>query len=669
MSGPLLKDAKWSRQGFITSTKDMEKVDQQNRSYSSANNAFTDTTPGGSLCVNPPPQYTRYADPKATSIYSKSKGTGRFYYEQITENSQLINMRFGVPKFNSLRSFFGGFYNSAAGQLARTGRATSIFYDLGRAAGMIVGLVFWPLMVGAFIGQAINWALNKPSSKYYYLKPAMPQYWNAVQTMVNQIAVNRGITPRMGGSDKPEQRFGGPYDFTPDMLSVLNDKFPELFNKDGLLDIFAVATRAQRLATKRYKQQKAVMDNLQSTDIASVIQGLQDDKTLVDPGASFDAYKARWFASLNSQPKTASGSTDSTTENIDNSTAANAGFGSFLEGELNDGGAFVTFRVNNTGPVSESFSSSVGESEIAQKINSMSSSSRSTNFNFANGNIGGEFLQSITSSITDVVSGVGASLSLSGLATLSGAAFVDIPKSWQSSAANLPHANYTIHLGGPYGNPISQLIDIYMPLCMLLAAALPQSTGPQSYTSPLLLELYDQGRCQTRLGMIDSLSVTRGVGNLGFNNEGAYMAVEVNFSIVDMSSVLHMPIAEGLNMNGLQAGANIGAVAGAVAAGPVGAAAGTVAGGTIGAAVDAVDAVATTIGSFFDDETVFTDYMAVLGSMNLPDQIYFWRRLKVKLTQASANLKTFFSAAHYASYAGDTMPARLISAIYKGTER
>ena len=54
-----------------------------------------------------------------------------------------------------------------------------------------------------------------------------------------------------------------------------------------------------------------------------------------------------------------------------------------------------------------------------------------------------------------------------------------------------------------------------VPLSMLLAGALPKSTGKHSYDAPFLVEIYDKGKAQTRLGIIDSISITRGVGRLG----------------------------------------------------------------------------------------------------------------------------------------------------------
>jgi hypothetical protein len=210
--------------------------------------------------------------------------------------------------------------------------------------------------------------------------------------------------------------------------------------------------------------------------------------------------------------------------------------------------------------------------------------------------------------------------------------------------------SYTINLVSPYGNPMSQMMNIHIPLACLLALALPLSTGKQSYTSPFLIEIYDKGRQQSRLAIVDSMSVTRGTGNLGFTNEGHVMAIDVSFTVKDLSSVLHMPIAQGISFSAAAAGA----IAGGALAGVVGAA------GGFGLGAIAAGA--------FDEDTVFTDYMAVLGGMGLADQIYAWRKYKLNLTKTMANFSTWSSWAHWASWAGNTPPGRLISMVYKGVQ-
>lgn len=672
--GPMLKDASWIRHSFrIPTTPDgkplMDMADLQQRISSSARLKFVDTTPGGNFAINPPPQFTRTADPKVRGRFSGGsglmsyKGLGRYYSEAIDDNSQIIHMRFGVPQFNSLTTFFTGFYDTGAGQLARTGRAREGFYMLGRAAGFVVSIMSWQLLAVHALGVGARFALGAPSSKFYYLKPTMPLYWNAVQTMLNQIAVNRGIVPRMGGPD--QQDINGGYVFDEAAMKKIHDLLPDVFNKNGSIDVYALANRAQRLAFADIQNQQAAADG--DLSFEAMVEKFYGP-VLKEKRPEYLTYLDRWFKADASDPKADEGGT--ATEQLTAATATDDGFFDFLKAELEDGGAFASFRVNATGQVSESFSSSTRQSDLQNKMNSMSSQSRSTMFSVAGGNLDdgivAKAIGGVLTAAKDFAAGVATTFGVSGLAALGGGAFTDIPEHWESSTASLPTSSYTIHLTSPYGNPISQLLNLHLPLCMLLAGALPLSTGKQSYTSPFLCEIYDQGRCQSRLAIIDSLQVTRGTTSLGFNNDGNVMGIDVTFTVKDLSSIMHMPISQGFSLGravGTAVATGVGAAGGAVIGSAVGPA-GTVAGAAAGGA-----AAAAAASGVFDEDTVFSDYMGVLSGLGLADQIYPWRKLKLNLTRQMTNLQTLTSPAKWASFAGDTLPARLASAVFKGTER
>jgi len=244
-----------------------------------------------------------------------------------------------------------------------------------------------------------------------------------------------------------------------------------------------------------------------------------------------------------------------------------------------DGAEFATFRVDHTGSVEESFQSSTGETDIAQKFNSASAQGRAAKFSLFGGNIDGGPIDAVKNGLGSIIEGgisgipfIGSTI-MPALKAGAGAAYADIPEYWQNSSASMPRMSYTMQLVAPYGNPLSQMINIYIPLCMILAGALPLSTGKQSYTSPFLCQVFDQGRCQTRLGIIDSLQITRGVSNLGFNKKKQAMAIDVSFTVKDLSTVLHMPIATGFALDPLE--------------------------------------------GIFDEDTIFTDYISVLASNNL----------------------------------------------------
>lgn len=658
----LVRDKNWVRQSFLVNADDIEAIDDRNRFFTTAKFKHVDTTPGGNVVINPPPQFTDNADLTVSSVFTPaprrgasappsvgSRGIGRYYSEAIDDNSRVISMRFGVPQFNSLTTFFTGFYNSEAGTLARTGRSPSLFYRIGQAAGFIVPLLTLPLFLINLVGNAVRWLDMRPSSKYYYLKPTMPLYWNAVTSIVNLIAVNKNIVPRLFDDGNTRNRLDDRYPFTAADMQTFSNLLPDIAMEGGGINVYAMATRGQRLARRMYKRMEeyyanAAKDpNFNKNDALNDIynNGLKfDSARATDP--SFQGYLDKWFAAAPSKPTApkaaapAAGAQgapapaatpDMATETIPQNEADLAGFFEFLEAELDDGSQFVSFRVDAEGSTSESFSNQVGESEIASKLNSMSGASRSTNFSFAGGNLGDGLvagtIQAAMGAVKDVVAGVADGLSMSGLAALGGAAFVDIPKHWQSSTANLPRMNYTFSLVSPYGNKMSQLLNLYVPLAMILAAALPLSTGKQSYTSPFLVELYDRGRAQTRLGMIDSLSITRGITNLAFNNAGEPMGIDVSFSVIDLSSVMHMPIVQGFSLT-------------------------------------------NPLSSIFDDDNTFTDYMAVLGSLSLQEQVYTSERFKLAVTRQMTNMKTWFSVAHATNFLGDLAPARLASIFYTG---
>ena len=291
--------------------------------------------------------------------------------------------------------------------------------------------------------------------------------------------------------------------------------------------------------------------------------------------------------------------------------------------EQADGAQWASFRVDYTGAASESFNNSVAESTLAQKINGISNNARNIRVNFADGNVDSMgVVKGVMDSAAAVLQGTADFLNIGGLAAFAGNAIVDIPKHWESASASLHKANYTITLISPYGNPISQMFSIYMPLCMLLAGALPLSTGKQSYTSPFMCELYDRGRVITKLGIIDSLTIQRGTSNLGFNNEGQPMAIEVSFSVLDMSTIMSMPINQGFSL--------------------------------------------VPSDGLFDDENAFSSYLMTLSSLSLRDAEQRWPILKNQAAKIRADLEQFFTASNFGQYTANLPGVNLLSAFLRG---
>lgn len=678
-----VKDIRWIRQSFMLPEDAIESQDMVRRVLTTASYKFTDTTLGGNFAINAPPQFCRNADIKVggnsdivfqrasgrflgkdkakasnpSRSVSFSRGQGRYYSEAIDDNGQFVVMRFGQPEFNSLTKFFGGFYDPAMAALARTGRGESLLYSAGKAAGFLLALPFQPFILG---GKIIRFFGEFPTTKFYYMKPAMPLYWNAVNAMVNGIAVNMGIVPRVL---TPEQSkvYDNPSKYGPGNYADYHKFLPDVISPQGAIDVYAVATRAQRLSHNTNIELRKRLDNAIDAERArQEMSAYQVESMKLPPSQGIEKYvQAYANIATNRPPKTVKDA-DSVESADDRKRYDGVGTGSgswgsnfaeFFEGERRDGAQFITLRVDYSGPASESFSNSTKESEIAQKINSMSSTTRSTRFNFANGNLGDGVISStiegIGSAIKDTALGIADGLQIEGLvAGLAGSAFVDIPKMWDQSIANLPRMDYTMELRSPYGNKYSRLQNLYVPLSMLLAGALPLSTGARSYNAPFLVEAYCRGRAAIRMGMIDTISITRGVGNMGWTQDGEPLGIDVSFSIVDLSSIMHMPIAPAFKTSTALASL-AQAVGGDVAAG----------------------AIATLSGSTYDEDNAYTDYLGVLGSLSFQDMVYVSNKWRLNLTKQLRTFESWRSPARMANWFFGTTPGRIISAVALGTDR
>lgn len=688
-----IHDTEWLRETFMVShaieaDQDPEKVREdinfRIRVFSTAAFKYADTSLGGNLVINPLPQFTKFADPPVQGLFNIGKnedeaGMGDFYSRAFDDNKRYISMSFGVAQFNSLTSFYKGFYNSEFSTLARTGRAPSVFYQAGKATGFVVGLLS-PWLVLYSVGSAFaRWAAFNKSSKYYFFKPTMANYWSAVQMLANDIAVKTQFVTRANpagffndpvgsGGDTRQNLSASDIAQINDGIGDMMDSYdPETGESNGI-NVYAVATRYQRMQRAAFKALQNHYDGVTSPDefgatldeegnvIIDLIGKAIKADSYKQPKRSFAQYlnewtssgapgampnknnpadtSVRWFDDPNAAPsdqsKVSAGESDIITEKsiTQGDDAAISSWWKFLQAELDDGAQYVSFRVEPTGDARESFSNNVGVPSIATSINGKSGDARQTRFSMAEGNIGdgalASFVEAGVGAAKEFLAGAADQLGLSGLGVLGGNAFADIPKYWTDSSSDMPGMSYRIRLSSPYGNKYSRFVNIWLPFTMILVGALPLSTGPHSYTSPFLCQLYDRGRAQTRLGMITSMSVTRGLNNLAFNHIGEPMAIEINFTVSELSSIVHMPIRSGFR--------------------PIG---------------DLLESV-------FEQESLFNDYVATLSSLSLAEQIYVGERIKLGLTKYLKQLDSYWSVPHAMNALGDLAPMRLASMFFNG---
>ncbi len=679
--GVTILDKDWARQAFLVSDIELANngySDEVNRYWSSASKKFTDTRIGGNLGINARPQFTRYSDIRDpgrlsnrtdVSVDSTSgrHGMGRYYSEAIDDNAQTIYLRFGVPQFSSLFSFFGKAFDPNASKLARTGSGAGFLYRVGVAAGTVAAIVQFPVLSSViFGGRLMSYFFTRPTSKYYTMKPTMHLYWSTVQSLVNTIAVNKGLIPRSdsefvnsvtGASyEDINQIIGSPYKLNKEYLDMLHDAMPDLFTKNYGIDVMAIANRAQRIANALNEADYNAYKTGSVQEFTGRVQRSFQNKVKDLPGSGFGAWMdhilklGNYFVSdydktndstqvaINPKVNPATGKEyESTYKDSNNQTVTvepnpdKNRFIDYFDAEFREGAGFAIFKVDHTGSVSEAFSNSVVESDISQKFNGMSSQMREAKFSLQGGNITGSALEEAVKGViggaADVVTGVlsGVSFGLSDALLGLGSGYIDVPKHWQSSSATLPRSTYTMQLISPYGNVISQMQNIFIPLAMIMAGSLPLSTGKQSYTSPFLCQLWDRGRQQIQLGMIESLSIQRGTCNLPFTNKGNVLAIDVSFSVVDLSSIMHMPISTG---------------------------------GLFG--------ITETGNPIMDEDNTLFDYLAVLAGQDIYSQYYAIPKARLNFAKTYLAFDKLTSPAYWASVVHDSATSGMLQKVTLG---
>lgn len=634
-------DKEWAKNAFMVTDIDIgNTTDIINRYWTSASSKFVDGRLGCNIGINPRPQWTRTADLRVKGRFRNNRNTvsigntagnyglGRAFSEGQDDPAQKIFMRFGVPRFNSLFDYLTRAFDREMTIMARTGRAPTAWYSLSKTVGTLIAFTSFPfLTVTVEAGKAVSWLMGRSTSKFFTMKPTMHMYWSMVNTLVNNHAVNTGIFHRVF-SDDNKQKLGQPYKLDEDQIKAITSLMPDVFQGNDFFDVYAIANKAQRMANELFEIDYKRLNEGSATDFEGYLKRddtgngrhstyISTDKGKPTLGAFFnklvsfgDYYVAPDDAAKASEmqqeqhPNAAVKKEDGSTGQGDKKTGDS--YTNHADAEWRDGSQFAVFRVDYTGSASESFANSTAESELSQKLNGVSSQFREARFSLADGNLVGGVLDSVTNGITDVIMGAldGVTLGFAGLVPgLGGSGYLDIPKHWQSSSASLPRGSYTIQLISPYNNPISRMINIWIPFYMLLAAAVPRSTGKQSYTSPFYCQLYDRGHLQSRLAMVESLQVNRGTSNLGWDIHGQALAIDVSFNVVDLSTIMHMPMSSG--------------------------------------GILETDMT-------MDDDNIANDYLNVLAGMDIYSQIYPIPKAQLKLTKllTQAKQKMFSPAFH-----------------------
>lgn len=495
--------------------------------------SVTDTSLGGNDAINCRWAFGRDDDiihPLNALLGNPARGgLGRVYREIYDHGQQLLHIGVGVPEFSDLVTFYTECVEGNLMSDVNAGGSNNVTNMMQRVGGMLG----WPLKIAFNIAmfplRFPEWIADKFDgldriTKYYEIRPSMPMYYKYANAIFQQIAVLMGMA-------------GAPFYFSDDAVGA-GDKSNNGSQSGTPLQILHKASRES--TPQMYRDSLPPMMQEHGPSVYRILSKKDHRYGLLkaEDGDDVDKYISQ--AELLS------------VGNNDGGGGLFDGFSNRLHMTKQGADKFISFRVNKTSDSTETVTNSTGPSSIAQTINSAASKGADTRFS-AGGHVNKLFAAiSSVPLLGDVVGAVGGfakglvnSVGIVGLAgaVITGSGFVDIPDIWTGSSFSKNYSfNMTFRAGAADPNAILQ--DCYLPLSLLLAMSCPRSVGVNSYTSPFLVRAYCKGMFAVPLGIIDSMTITRGASEFGWNFMRLPTVINVSMTIKDLAPIMHLAMMD-----------------------------------------------------------------------------------------------------------------------------
>lgn len=274
VSDPLygIVDNDWIGQAFLVDAINLTPLDAVNRTFSSADLKFTDSSIGGNIAINPPPQPSRLTDPRVRSrrrgskrvtlAYEVDVGMGPWYSETIDDNSDILQLQFGTHEFNSLISFWSRSVDYATSVIVSSGRSP-IPYTVGNWIGTAAVFMAFPIVSTLVYGvKALNQLMSSDQQfSYYYMKPDMVNFWKTANIIATSFCIEGGIlAPQFMSTNEVADKVGVPVTIDQDDMNDLKKLMPNMFTKNNNIDLMYLAGRAQSLANAQFRIEKRMFD-------------------------------------------------------------------------------------------------------------------------------------------------------------------------------------------------------------------------------------------------------------------------------------------------------------------------------------------------------------------------------------------------------------------------
>lgn len=218
----------------------------------------------------------------------------------------------------------------------------------------------------------------------------------------------------------------------------------------------------------------------------------------------------------------------------------------------------VIFYLDGMNSVNENFSNDTTESSLAAQINGYSDNINELKFLFGRNN---ESLisasmntgASVAESVAQGFSGLGGmlgggiveSIANGGIHSILNGGKIIFPEIWSNSNFDRSYS-IEVKLRSPDNDNLSIFLNIIKPYCKLLALALPRQmytddkmSDPNTYGAPFLVKAYSKGLFNVDMGIISSLSVTKGA-ECRWNDFGLPTQLDISIEIKDLYNHMAM---------------------------------------------------------------------------------------------------------------------------------
>ena len=488
-------------------------TDKAGEEYAYHAPSVSDASIGGNDAINPHAAFG-LDDDIVHELFTRkgaSWGMGRVFSEIYDSKQQILYLTMGVPKYRNLTTWLKNATNKEMSELNDNGKASS-WPSLGDMfAGALKLAIELPWLPLIWTHRLIQSVRESQVTEYFRFQDTMPLYYRYVNTLLSEVAVGMGLYGNGTSSASGTETTGNGANMTPSQSRLYEGNTPSVL-KDGPDILKIMCRRSERMG--------------------SGITALSTDQFLQ--------------AALN--PK----------ETPQTKASMLGNFWTGIQTGALEGANFVGFRIDRSDQASESFSNSTQESSLAAQLNGEVQANRDRNLGEKAGEGVLAFLQQKASQGKALLGALTSKdLSKTIAYVAAGNGYFDLPKQWAGSGGMSRSLTFNMKLRAKTGGDnVSIFQSIMVPLCMLLAAALPRAAGDSTYTSPFIIRAFCKGMFAIPAGIISSLSITRGASEFGWALNRLPTVVDVSFTIEDLSPMLFLSMAGSVGGPFMQALAN-----------------------------------------------------------------------------------------------------------------